>query len=184
MGRPKTVEGADGTVSTMMCYVPSVLRIAFDKMCVERGFGSRSERIRDLMTRDLSEYKGEASHFDFPYEDKKRELLKLMQDEDKLVKDLQKEELERKRSAYDELCAFAVTLSGVKTLTKDTAKVLYKLHHYNFSGKEPFTKRHLEMFIQRYEIMIKRQVLQAEIDAHRKNGLHREDAANSDYTRA
>jgi hypothetical protein len=175
MGRHKTVEGDTSNAPLMSIYCPSSLKSDEQKVCKLLGV-SLSERTRELFKRDIAEHLGKESSSDFPYEDKKNELLQLMHIEDKLVKDLQKEELTNRRSAYEELCAFAVALSGDKTLTKDPEKVLYKLHHYDHKGTEPFSKRHLEMFIQRYEILIKVQALQAKIDAHRKNGFHKEDA--------
>lgn len=174
MGRKRQIKDSNGATSTMMVYAPDSLKSAFDDMCKIRGF-SRSERIRDLMTKDMADWKGEAYSTDFDYEGKKRELRKLLKDEDGLTKDLQKEQLDTKRSAYEELCIFAASFGSDETLTENSDQVLSELYNYNYTGREVFSKNSLEMFIQMYEIVLRRRELQIELDAHRKNGLHSED---------
>lgn len=171
MGRKRRVEGTQGAKNSMIAYVPPVLMSAFDSMCKKRGFSSRSERIRFLMQRDLEEYTGQATPLDFDYEGKETELLKLWKDEDSLAKDLQKDILANRRSAYEELCAFAESFGSDKTLTKNHDQVLRQLHLYLYTGKEAFSERQLELFIQMFEIAIKRRALKVELDQHRKNGL-------------
>jgi hypothetical protein len=175
MGRRKTVEGAMANPA-MTFYCPPSLKDSFSDLCKSLNV-SLSERLRDLMNKDISSNGGKVK-IEFNYALKDGERVGVTEQEKKMRVLLQKDLIivqnKVSQSAFEVMCRFAQKLSPLGPFNNgfsDSKKIqlcIAELDKYEIEGNEPFTLSHKLSFITYLELTVKRLGLEKELSEHRQ----------------